>query len=100
MEVDPPDLLVYRHGLDEENEAGSFIVNINFDIEKKITRLTVRAIFPTVAERDLAVREYGAIEGGQQALDRLEAFLESEMQDYSRQQHNALHIFAGRLRHL
>jgi hypothetical protein len=31
----------------------------------------MRAVFPTPAERDRVVKEYGAIEGGKQTLERL-----------------------------
>jgi uncharacterized protein YndB with AHSA1/START domain len=34
-------------------------------------------VFPTAAARDLVVKEYGAIEGGKQTLDRLEEQLEA-----------------------
>ena len=39
------------------------------------TRLTMRALFATAAERNRHVEEYGAIEGGIQHLDRLEEYL-------------------------
>ncbi len=35
------------------------------------TKLTVRMVFPSAAARDLVVKEYGAIEGGKQTLQRL-----------------------------
>jgi hypothetical protein len=39
--------------------------------------LTLRAVFPTQAARDHAVREYGAIEGGNQTLGRLAEYLKT-----------------------
>jgi len=37
--------------------------------------LTMRLLFPTPEARDFAIKEYGAIEGGRQTLDRLAALL-------------------------
>jgi len=31
----------------------------------------MRAVFPTSAERDRVVKEFGAVEGGKQTLERL-----------------------------
>jgi uncharacterized protein YndB with AHSA1/START domain len=39
------------------------------------TRLTMRGVFPTAAERDRVAKEYGAIEGAQQTLGRLAEYL-------------------------
>ena len=41
------------------------------------TRVTLSSIFPTAAQRDKTVKEYGAIEGGNQTLDRLAQYLAS-----------------------
>jgi uncharacterized protein YndB with AHSA1/START domain len=35
------------------------------------TKVTIRMVFPTAKDRDMIVREYGAIEGGKQTLARL-----------------------------
>jgi hypothetical protein len=40
------------------------------DVDGK-TRLTMRAVFPSVEERDRVVKQYGAVEGGKQTLARL-----------------------------
>jgi uncharacterized protein YndB with AHSA1/START domain len=42
------------------------------------TRTTIYMIFPTAEAREIVVKEYGAIEGGQQTLGRLEEFLDSQ----------------------
>jgi uncharacterized protein YndB with AHSA1/START domain len=39
------------------------------------TRVTIRMVFPSATERDLVVKEFGAIEGGKQTLERLGEFL-------------------------
>ena len=41
------------------------------------TRVTLRSTFTTKEARDLVVSEYGAIEGGQQTLARLDQYLAS-----------------------
>ena len=39
------------------------------------TKVTIRMVFPSAAERDLVVKEFGAIEGGRQTLEKLGEFL-------------------------
>jgi len=73
-EVVRPERLVYDHG-DGENSDRDFHVTITFADEGGRTRLTMRSLFPTAAARDYVVREVGAIEGGNQTLDRLTAYL-------------------------
>jgi uncharacterized protein YndB with AHSA1/START domain len=63
--------LVYRHGGGEMDDPAQFHVTVTFDKQGKKTKLTMRSLFPSAAERDKVVREHGAIEGGNQTLDRL-----------------------------
>jgi uncharacterized protein YndB with AHSA1/START domain len=72
-EVVKPERLVYSHG--EPGDADQFHVTVTFTDEGKMTRLVMHSRFPSVAARDMVVREFGAVEGGQQTLDRLEAYL-------------------------
>jgi uncharacterized protein YndB with AHSA1/START domain len=68
-EVAEPSLLAYRHG---DGKELSFTVTVRFDEDGPgRTRLTLRTEFPNAAQKDLVVREYGAIEGGRQTLGRL-----------------------------
>ena len=39
------------------------------------TRLTLRAVFPSAAERDRVIKEYGADKGAVQTLSRLADYL-------------------------
>ena len=55
--------------------TAQFHVTVTFDKQGKKTKLTMRSLFPSAAERDKVVKEYGAIEGGNQTLDRLEEHL-------------------------
>jgi uncharacterized protein YndB with AHSA1/START domain len=45
------------------------------DYQNKITRLTMRALFPSAKAREHVVKKYGAIEGASQTMDRLEQHL-------------------------
>lgn len=71
-EVVRPERLVYDHGdADGEKEvAPAFRVTARFDEHERGTRLTFRLLFPT-AEARRATVDYGAVEGGNQTMDRL-----------------------------
>ena len=73
IEVARPERLVYDHGADSGDPH--FHVTITFADEGGRTRLTMRSLFPTAAARDYVVREFKAIEGGNQTLDRLGEYL-------------------------
>ena len=71
--IDEPNRLVYTHS--DGGDDPLFETTVTFeDVEGK-TRLTMRALFASAAVRDQQVREVGAIEGGNQTLDRLGAYL-------------------------
>lgn len=78
LEVAEPERLVYEHGDydDSEVEPLNMHVTVNFDEQDGKTELTLRMRFITVEERDRVVREYGAVEGGQQTLERLAEHIE------------------------
>ena len=67
---DYPNRIVYSHGGDE-SEPVNFQVTAAFTDRGGKTELMLRMAFPTAEERDRVVKEYGAIEGGNQTLDRL-----------------------------
>jgi len=67
-----PERIEYLHGSGQENDEEQFKVTVTFEKEANKTRLTMKSIFPSAAIRDMVVREYGAIEGGNQTVDRLE----------------------------
>jgi uncharacterized protein YndB with AHSA1/START domain len=66
VEVAPPERLVYDHV-----SGPVFRTTATFDDEGGKTRLTVRMVFESAALRDKVAREYGAVEGLQQTIDRL-----------------------------
>jgi uncharacterized protein YndB with AHSA1/START domain len=71
-EVIKPERLVYTHSSGEADDPGQFEVTVDFAEQDGKTKLTMRSVFLSAAERDRVVKEYGAIEGAKQTLDRLE----------------------------
>jgi uncharacterized protein YndB with AHSA1/START domain len=59
----------------EGAELIHFRQTMTFTDEEGGTRFTIRIAFATAEERDRNVREYGSIEGGEQTLERLDAYL-------------------------
>jgi uncharacterized protein YndB with AHSA1/START domain len=76
-EVVPPERIVYSHGGAREGGPGAnFVATWTFEaVGPRQTRVTIRMVFPSAEARDLVVREYGAIEGGEQTLARLDELL-------------------------
>lgn len=76
-EIAKPERIVFSAGGRREGGPGvSFISTWTFDaVEPGKTKVTIRMVFPTAAERDFVVKEFGAIEGGKQTLERLAEFL-------------------------
>ena len=72
-EVVPPGRLAYLHTGDEGH---TFEGTITLEERGEGTLVTLRALFPTRAERDLVVERYRADEGGRQTLGRLAALYE------------------------
>jgi uncharacterized protein YndB with AHSA1/START domain len=68
LEIEKPERLVYDHG--DDGQPGYFRVTVTFVEQGHQTRLTMRSLFATAAERDEVVTKYRAIEGGNQTLDR------------------------------
>jgi uncharacterized protein YndB with AHSA1/START domain len=71
-EVVYPERIVYEHGGSRSGgPEAEFIATWTFIAAGDKTQVTIRMVFPTAAARDLIVKEYGAIEGGHQTLERL-----------------------------
>ncbi|MCX6020664.1 MAG: SRPBCC family protein [Chloroflexi bacterium] len=75
VEIVEPERLVYDHRGEDEGDGVVFRTTVTFENQGDKTLLTMQAVFPTAAARDHAAREYGAIEGGQQTIDRLAEYL-------------------------
>lgn len=73
-EVTPPERLVYAHGSNDDDPE-QFQVTVEFHAEGTGTRLEMQMLFASAEARDQVVNEYGAIEGGNQTMKRLEAYL-------------------------
>ena len=69
-EVVRPERIVYDHV-----SGPRFRATATFDDEGGRTRLTVRMVFETAALRDRTAREFGAVEGLNQTLGRLDEML-------------------------
>ena len=68
----PPDLIRYHHGGEDDVETVQFRTTVTFEeLERNLTRVTLYATFPSAAERDRVVQEYGAAEGAKQTLSRV-----------------------------
>jgi uncharacterized protein YndB with AHSA1/START domain len=76
-EIAAPERLVYFHGGGGEREGPDFEATVTFLAEGRKTRLIMRSVFPTAAARDHVVKEYKAVEGGNQTLGRLAEYLAS-----------------------
>jgi uncharacterized protein YndB with AHSA1/START domain len=77
IEVVKPARIVYSHGGEKKGGPSvRFESTWTFDeLEPGRTRVTLRGVFPTAKERDFVVKEFGAIEGGKQTLERLGEYL-------------------------
>ncbi len=80
-EIVKPERIVYQHGGKREGGPGvSFVSTWTFDlIETNKTKVTIRMVFPSTENRDFVVKEFGAIEGGKQTLERLGEFLAGKL---------------------
>lgn len=82
-EIVPHERITYAHGGGrEEGPGATFVATWTFEtVEGDKTRLTGRLVFPSKEARDFVVKEFGAIEGGKQTLERASeyvAFMQSK----------------------
>ncbi len=73
--IDPPARLVSHHLGDDPVDPVHHETRVTLQDEGGKTRLTWRLVFPSIANRDFVAREYGAVEGGQQTVGRLAAYV-------------------------
>ncbi len=71
-EVVKPSLLVYKHGADKDDDPEAFDVTVTFEDLGNTTYIVMRSLFPSAAVRNKVVREFKAIEGAFQTIERLE----------------------------
>jgi uncharacterized protein YndB with AHSA1/START domain len=73
-EVRAPELITFEHGAPEDEDP-PFHGTITFDEFMGSTIVTMRSVFLSTAELERVVEKYGAIEGGNQTLDRLVGYV-------------------------
>lgn len=75
IDVREPERLVYAASDGEADSPGQFESTVTFEEKGGQTFITLRMLFNSAEERAYVVKEFGAIEGGNQTLDRLERLL-------------------------
>jgi len=73
-EIAPPERIALLHG-ESRGDPNAFESVLTFEPDGVATRIEMRTMFPTKELRDEAVEKYHAIEGGQQTLSNLAAYV-------------------------
>ena len=73
-EIVPPERIALLHG-ESRGDPNAFESVLTFAPDGAATRIEMRTVFPTRQLRDEAVEKYHAIEGGQQTLSNLAAYV-------------------------
>ncbi len=79
-EIVPPQRIALVHG-ERRGDPNAFESILTFTSEGMATRIEMRTVFPTKAARDQAVEKYHAIEGGQQTLGNLAAYVTGRVRE-------------------
>jgi uncharacterized protein YndB with AHSA1/START domain len=74
--ITPPERIIYDHG-GEMGEPAMFEGEIRLEVQGSKTLVTLSLFFPTAEARDATVK-FGAVEGGEQNLARLDAYVQSD----------------------
>jgi len=73
-EIVPPERIAMLHG-ESQGDPNAFESVLTFAPDGAATRVEMRTLFRTRAQRDEAVEKYHAVEGGQQTLGHLAAYV-------------------------
>src|SRR6478736_1565273 len=73
-EIVPPERIALLHG-ESRGDPNAFESVLTFATDGAATRIEMRSVFPTKELRDDVVEKYHAIEGGQQTLNNLAAYV-------------------------
>ena len=73
-EIVPPQRIALLHG-ESRDDPNAFESTLTFEPRGDATELVMRTVFPTKELRDQAVEHYHAIEGGEQTLSNLAAYV-------------------------
>jgi uncharacterized protein YndB with AHSA1/START domain len=74
QEIVPPERIALLHG-EFRDDPNAFESVLTFASDDAATRIEMRTVFPTRELRDEAVEKYHAIQGGQQTLSNLAAYV-------------------------
>jgi uncharacterized protein YndB with AHSA1/START domain len=78
-EIAPPERIALLHG-ESRDDPNAFESTLAFEPHGTATRIEMRTVFPTKELREEAVEKYHAIEGGQQTLSNLAAYVSEIVQ--------------------
>ena len=78
-EIVPPERIAMLHG-ESRDDPNAFESVLTFMLDGAATRIEMRTVFPTRELRDEAIEKYHAIEGGQQTLGKLAAYVADMVQ--------------------
>jgi uncharacterized protein YndB with AHSA1/START domain len=73
-EIARPERITLLHG-EREGDPNAFTTVLSFTAHGAVTRVELRTVFPTKALRDQAAEKYHAVEGGNQTLAGLDAYV-------------------------
>jgi uncharacterized protein YndB with AHSA1/START domain len=73
-EIVPPERIALVHG-EFRGDPNAFKSTLTFTADGAATELEMHTVFPTKEMRDEVVEKYGAIEGGEQTLGKLDAYV-------------------------
>jgi len=79
-EIVPPERIALVHG-ESRDDQNAFESVLTFEPAGEQTRIVMHTVFPTKDLRDEAVEKYHAIEGGEQTLGNLAAYLAETRQE-------------------
>jgi uncharacterized protein YndB with AHSA1/START domain len=74
-EIVQPERVGYSHGWDAKGAGEMFKATWTLEAQGDKTKVTIRMVAPSAAERDKIEKDFGAVEGGKQTLGRLAEFL-------------------------
>ncbi len=77
-EINPHSRIALLHG-EARDDPNAFVSILTFEPHGAATRIEMRTVFPTKEARDVAVEKYHAVEGGQQTLGNLAAYVTAKV---------------------
>lgn len=80
QQIQPPERIAFQQFGEGDDAGVSHQTDVRFTAVADGTEISLRMTFKSAADRERVAREYGAIEGAQQTLNRLNAFLTREVQ--------------------